>query len=82
MPTEDIYHIETVEQITTKLERAATVISLVDEDGMSFKAFSTSSLEKDRKDFGEEEWFIKYLGQHPSSRNQGQSYYHFEVMWC
>ena len=34
---QDLYHIETTEQITTKLERAATVISLVDEDGMSFR---------------------------------------------
>ena len=63
VPSEVIYHIETVEQITTK-SRVATVISLVDEDGISFKAFATSCLEKDLKDFGwGEELFIRSLGK-------------------
>ena len=51
MPTEVIYRIESVEDIPTKSE-VATVISLVDEDGMSLKAFATSCLEKDLGDFG------------------------------
>ena len=39
VPTEIIYFIETVEQITTKSERVATVISLVDEDEKSLNSF-------------------------------------------
>ena len=50
MPTGVMYHIETVEQITMKL-RLSMVVSLVDEDEMSFEAFATSCLEKDLKDF-------------------------------
>ena len=76
VPTEVIYHIETVEQITTK-SRVKMVASLVDEDGTSFKAFTTSCLEKDLKDFGwGEEWFIKSLGKRLSSKNPIQRYYH------
>ena len=52
MSTEVIYNIETVEQIATKLGRVAAVVTLVDEDGMSPKAFVTSCLEKDLRDFG------------------------------
>ena len=50
VPTEVIYHIETVEQITMK-SGVATVASLVDENGVSLKAFTTSCLEKDLVDF-------------------------------
>ena len=52
-----------LKEITTKLG-VATVISLVNEDGMSFKAFTTSCLEKDLRDFSwGEEWLIKFLGK-------------------
>ena len=78
-----VYHIETVEQITTKLGRVTMVVSLVDEDGMSLEAFATSCLENDLKDFNlGKEWFIKLLGKQPSSRNPSQRYYHYEIMWC
>ena len=40
------------------------VISLVDEDGTSLKAFATSCLKNDLKDLGlGQEWFIKSLGK-------------------
>ena len=81
VPTEVIYHIETVEQITMKSGRVAMVISLVDENGMSLKAFATSCIENDLKDFSlGEEWFIRTLGKCLSSRNPSQSYYHYEFM--
>ena len=51
MPNEVIYHIEKVWQITTKLRRVIIFLSLVDEDGMSFKAFPTGCLENDPTDF-------------------------------
>ena len=64
MPTKVIYHIETVKQITTKSGRVTMVISLVDEDGMSLKAFTNSCLKNDLKDFGlGEELLIKPLGK-------------------
>ena len=48
--TEVIYHTETVKQITMK-SGVATVLSLVDENGMSIKVFTTSCLEKDLVNF-------------------------------
>ena len=46
------------------------------------KAFATSCLKNDLKDFVlGEEWFISPLGKHPSFRNPSQSYYHHEIMW-
>ena len=75
VPMKVIYYIETVEQITTKSGRVTMVISLVDEDGASLKAFATSCHENDLKDYGlGEEWFIRSLGKCPSSRNLRQSY--------
>ena len=41
--TEVIYRIESVEEITMK-SRVTMVVSLLDENGMSLKAFATSSL--------------------------------------
>ena len=80
MPIEVISQIESVEEITTK-SGVAIVISLVNEDGMSFKAFATSCLEKDLRDFGwGEEWFIKPLGKSQSSKNPTQIYYHYDIM--
>ena len=77
-----ICHIETVEQITTKLGRVTMVINLVDEDGTSLKALVTSCLKNDLKDFGlGGEWFIRPLSKQLSSRNLSQSYYHYEIMW-
>ena len=59
------------------------LVSLGDEDGTSLKAFATSCLENDLKDFGlGEEWFIGPLGKCPSTRNPSQSYYHYEIMQC
>ena len=52
------------------LGRVTMVISLVDEDEMSLKAFTTSCLKNDLKDFGlGGEWFLKPLGKQPSPRN-------------
>ena len=57
------------------------VVSLVDKDGTSLKAFTTSYLENDLKDFGLcDKWFIRPLGQCPNSRNPSQSYNHYEIM--
>ena len=57
------------------------VVSLVDEDGTSPKAFATSYLENNLKDFTlGGEWFITPSGKWPSSRNPSQSYYHYEIM--
>ena len=70
VPTKAIYHIETVEQITTKSGRVKIVISLVEEDGAIIKAFTTSCLMNDLKDFGlGEEWFIRPLVKRPSFRS-------------
>ena len=57
------------------------VISLANEDGMRLKAFATSCLKNDLNDFvlgGE--WFIRPLAKRTSSRNSGQSYYHYEII--
>ena len=50
MRTEIIYHIESVERKISKFGESM-VISLVDRDGKTLKAFATSCLEKDLKDF-------------------------------
>ena len=50
VPTEVVCHIETVKQITMK-SGVAMVVSLVDKNGASVKAFTTSCLEKDLVDF-------------------------------
>ena len=47
VPTEVIYIIEKVGQISTKLGRVIMVVSLVDEDGTSFKTFSAGCLKND-----------------------------------
>ena len=52
MPTEVNYRMEKVGQITRKSERVTMVVSLVDEDGTSFKSFPTGCLENDLRDFG------------------------------
>ena len=52
VPTKVIYHTETVKQVTMKSGRVATVVSLVDENGTSLKAFTTSCFEKDLVNFG------------------------------
>ena len=51
VPTEVIYCIEKVGKITMKAERVIMVVSLVDEDGASFKEFTTSCHENDLRDF-------------------------------
>ena len=51
VPIVVIYRIESVKEITPK-SGLAMVVSLVDEDGMSFEAFAASCLEKDLIDFG------------------------------
>ena len=40
VPMKVIYHIETVEQITTKFWRVTKVVSLINEDIISLKAFT------------------------------------------
>ena len=50
MPTEVIYHMESVKRISTKFGRSM-VVSLVDKDEKTLKVFATSCLEKDLKDF-------------------------------
>ena len=78
--TKVIYHIETVEWVTMK-SGVATVVRLVDEDGMNFKAFAIGSLEGGLKDFGwGEGWFINSLGKRSSSKDPIQSYYYHEIM--
>ena len=81
VPTEVIYCTEKVGQITSKSGRVIMVVSLVDEDGTSFKAFPISCLKNDLRDFScGDEWFIKSLGKRPISRDSDQSYYHYETM--
>ena len=64
--------------MTTESGRVMMVVSLVDIDGTSPKAFATFCLEIDLKDFSlGGEWFIKPFW---SLRNPYQSYYHYEVM--
>ena len=76
MPTEVIYHIGSVEQISTKFGKSV-VVSLVDRDGKTLKAFATSCLEKDLKDFSQKEKrFIRPLGKKQSPKNPSQSFYH------
>ena len=83
MSTEVIYCIEKVGQITMKSGRVIMVVSLVDEDGKSFKTFPASCPEDDLRDFSwGDEWFIKSLGKQPSSRDPDQSHYHSEIMQC
>ena len=57
VPTEVIYRIESVEEISTIIG-SAMVVNLVEKSGTRFKAFSTSCLMKDLKDFSlGKEWF-------------------------
>ena len=78
--TEVIYRIKSVEVMSTKIG-SAMVVNLVDKNGMSLKVFSTSCLKYDLRDFSlDGEWFIRLLGKWSSSRNPGQSYYHYEIM--
>ena len=80
VPTEVIYRIEKVEWIRTKVGEAMVVI-LVDKNEKKLKAFSTSCLMKDLKDLSNnDECCIKPLGKRDSSKNPGQSYYHYELM--
>ena len=48
------------------------VVSLVDKNGMSFKAFPSSCIKNDLRVFswGRKEWFIKSLGNLSSSEAQ------------
>ena len=81
MSTEVFCCIEKVGQITTKSGRVIIVISLVDEDGKSFKTFPTGCLKNDLKYFGwDDEWSIKSLRNWPCSRNPDQSHYHYVIM--
>ena len=82
VPTEVIYRIEKVEWIRTKVGETM-VISLVSRDGEKLKAFATSCLTKDLKDLSDnDKCYIKSLGKRDSSKNPGQSYYHYELMRC
>ena len=80
VPTEVIYRIEKVEWINTKIGRAM-VVCLVDQDGEQLKAFATSCLIKDLKDYSDG-CYIKSIGKQESIKNPGQSYYHYEIMRC
>ena len=81
VPAEVIYCIWKVGKITTKLDRVIMAVSLVDEAGMSFKAFPTGCLRDDLRDFSwDEEWFIKSLAKKLSPKDPDQSYYHYEIM--
>ena len=63
VPTKAIYHIESIERISTKFGRSM-VVSLVDRDGKTLMTFATSCLEKDLKDFSlKEKWFTRPLGE-------------------
>ena len=63
MPTEVIYRIENDEKVSTKIG-SVMVINLVDKDGTSLKAFTTSCLKNDLRDFSlDGEWFIRPLGK-------------------
>ena len=65
-----------------KLGRVTTVISLGDEDRTSLKAFDTSCLENDLKDFGlGEEWFIKPLVNVRAPKTQAEAII-TEIMQC
>ena len=69
------------DHMKTRSGRLAMVVSLVDENGPSFKAFTASCLANDLRGFGWcEEWFIKSLGKLSNSRGPDQSYYHYEIM--
>ena len=80
VPTEVIYRIEKVEWIRTQVGKTM-VISPANQDGERLKAFATSCLMKDLKD-SSDECYIRPLGKRDSSKNPGQSYYHYELMRC
>ena len=80
VPTEVIYHIERVEWIRTQVGKTM-VVSLANQDGEQLRAFATSCLMKDLKD-SSDECYIRPLGKRDSSKNPGQSYYHYELMRC
>ena len=81
VPTEVIYQIENFEWIKTKKGGGAMVVSLVNQDGERLKAFATNCLIKDLED-SNDKCYIKSIGKRESSRNPGQSYYHYEIMRC
>ena len=81
VPLDVIYHIENVEEIPSKNGKA-TVVTLSDKDEKDrIKAFATSCLIKDLRDFGwSYTYFIKSLGLKDSNRNIGQKYYSYDLM--
>ena len=78
VPTEIIYCTEKVGQITTKSERVIMVVSLVDKDGISLKAFPASCLRNNLRDFS----WAKNGSSNAlvSGRDPDQNYYHYEIM--
>ena len=81
VPTKIIYRVENVEWIKTKKGGRTMVVSLVDKGGEQLKAFATSCLMKDLED-SSDECYIESIGKQESSRNPGQSFYHYEIMRC
>ena len=76
VPEEKIFYIEQVEKIQTS-KGEATIVTLCDRSGDKMRAFATSILAKDLEGSG---YFIRSLGKKNSTKNKGQSYYHYELI--
>ena len=78
VPTGIIYKIETIEEIKTK-KGPATVISLVDCNGLRYRTWATGMLSRDLKN-RTGKLFIKPLKKKESTKNPGQFYYDYELV--
>ena len=78
VPTEKIFYIEQVEKIQTS-KGEATIVTLCDSSGDKMRAFATSILAKDLEG-NTSGYFIKSLGKKNSTKNKGQTYYHYELI--
>ena len=78
VPTGIIYKIENVEEVNTK-KGNATVVDLMDHDGLRLRAWATSILRDDLK--GRTGiCYVKPLEKKESTKNPGQFYYDYELV--
>ena len=78
VPTGIIYRIEAIEQIKTK-KGPATVVNLVDCNGLRYRTWATGMLSRDLKN-RTGKLFIKPLKKKESTKNPGQFYYDYELV--
>ena len=74
-----IYRIENVHKVQTTYGYGK-VLSLVDREGGKMKAYATSRMVGDLKDFEWGKFYIKLLGSRQSTKKPSQSYYLYGLL--